>query len=62
MVEHANRYLASGGTDGYMYKTSLPGKGEITAPALLLTTGPCAMSVRSSRKIMDELLADRRRN
>ena len=21
MVEHANRYLASGGTDGHMYKT-----------------------------------------
>ena len=33
MVEHANRYLASGGTDGHMYK-----RGEITAPALLLTT------------------------
>jgi deazaflavin-dependent oxidoreductase (nitroreductase family) len=38
MVEHANRYLASGGTDGHMYKTTLPGRGGITAPALLLTT------------------------
>ena len=38
MVEHANRYLASGGTDGHMYKTTVPGRGEITAPALLLTT------------------------
>jgi len=38
MVEHANRYLASGGTDGHMYKTTVPGLGEITAPALLLTT------------------------
>src|SRR4030088_406378 len=38
MVEHANRYLASGGTDGHMYKTTVPQRGEITAPALLLTT------------------------
>ncbi len=38
MVEHANRYLASGGTEGHMYKINVPGKGEITAPALLLTT------------------------
>jgi deazaflavin-dependent oxidoreductase (nitroreductase family) len=38
MVEHANRYLASGGTDGHMYKITVPGRGEITAPALLLTT------------------------
>jgi deazaflavin-dependent oxidoreductase (nitroreductase family) len=38
MVEHANRYLASGGTDGHMYKISVPRQGEITAPALLLTT------------------------
>jgi proline iminopeptidase len=38
MLEHANRYLASGGTDGHMYKVTLPQRGEITAPALLLTT------------------------
>jgi deazaflavin-dependent oxidoreductase (nitroreductase family) len=38
MLEHANRYLASGGTDGHMYKVTLPQHGEITAPALLLTT------------------------
>jgi deazaflavin-dependent oxidoreductase (nitroreductase family) len=38
MIEHANRYLASGGTDGHMYKINVPGRGEITAPALLLTT------------------------
>jgi proline iminopeptidase len=38
MVEHANRYLASGGTDGHMYKVTVPQRGEITAPALLLTT------------------------
>ena len=37
MVEHANRYLASGGTDGHMYRINVPGRGEITAPALLLT-------------------------
>jgi deazaflavin-dependent oxidoreductase (nitroreductase family) len=38
MVEHANRYIASGGTDGHIYKRTVPGRGEITAPALLLTT------------------------
>ena len=38
MVQHANRYLSSGGTDGHMYRTTLPGRGEITTPALLLTT------------------------
>jgi proline iminopeptidase len=38
MVEHANRYIASGGADGHMYKINVPGRGEITAPALLLTT------------------------
>ncbi len=36
MVEHANRYLASGGTDGHMYKITVPQRGEITVPALLL--------------------------
>jgi deazaflavin-dependent oxidoreductase (nitroreductase family) len=38
MVKHANRYLASGGTEGHMYKIDVQGRGEITAPALLLTT------------------------
>jgi deazaflavin-dependent oxidoreductase (nitroreductase family) len=38
MVEHGNRYLASDGADGHMYKTTLPGGGDITVPALLLTT------------------------
>ena len=38
MVKHASRYLASGGTEGHMYTIDVPGRGEITAPALLLTT------------------------
>jgi proline iminopeptidase len=38
MVEHANRYISSGGTDGHMYKTSLPGRQEMAVPSLLLTT------------------------
>jgi deazaflavin-dependent oxidoreductase (nitroreductase family) len=37
-VQHANRYLASGGSEGHMYKIDVPGRGEITAPALQLTT------------------------
>jgi deazaflavin-dependent oxidoreductase (nitroreductase family) len=38
MVDHANRYLSSGGTDGHMYKANPPGYGERLVPALLLTT------------------------
>ena len=38
MLQHAKRYLASGGAEGQMYKINVPGRGEITAPALLLTT------------------------
>ena len=38
MVQHANRYLASGGTEGHMYHITLPGRPEMTVPALLLTT------------------------
>jgi proline iminopeptidase len=38
MLEHANRYLSSGGTDGHMYKVTVPQHGELTVPALLLTT------------------------
>jgi deazaflavin-dependent oxidoreductase (nitroreductase family) len=38
MVKHVNLYLASGGSEGQMYKIDVPGRGEITAPALLLTT------------------------
>ena len=38
MREHANRYLASGGADGHMYKISQPGRPELTVPSLMLTT------------------------
>jgi proline iminopeptidase len=38
MLQHTNRYLASGGTDGHMYKVSPAGYGELTVPSLLLTT------------------------
>jgi len=38
MLAHANRYLESGGTDGHMYKVTVPQHGELTVPSLLLTT------------------------
>ena len=38
MVEHANRYLSSGGADGHIYKMTQPGRPEIAVPSLLLTT------------------------
>jgi deazaflavin-dependent oxidoreductase (nitroreductase family) len=38
MVDHANRYLSSGGTDGHIYKMTQPGRPEMAVPSLLLTT------------------------
>src|SRR3954447_25903654 len=38
MLDHANRYLGSGGIDGHMYKSNVPQHGELTVPSLLLTT------------------------
>jgi deazaflavin-dependent oxidoreductase (nitroreductase family) len=38
MVEHANRYLSSGGAEGHLYRMTQPGRPEITVPSLLLTT------------------------
>ena len=38
MVDHANGYLSSGGTNGHMYKITPPGHREMTVPSLLLTT------------------------
>jgi deazaflavin-dependent oxidoreductase (nitroreductase family) len=38
MVEHTKRYIASGGTDGHMYKMQQPGRPELTVASLLLTT------------------------
>ena len=38
MIDHANRYIASGGNDGHLYKMTQPGRPEITVPSLLLTT------------------------
>jgi deazaflavin-dependent oxidoreductase (nitroreductase family) len=38
MVEHAKRYLASGGADGHIYKMTQPGRPELQVPSLLLTT------------------------
>jgi proline iminopeptidase len=38
MVEHASRYLSSGGADGHMYKMSQPDRPDLTVPSLLLTT------------------------
>jgi deazaflavin-dependent oxidoreductase (nitroreductase family) len=38
MVEHAKRYLSSGGADGHIYKMAQPGRPELTVPSLLLTT------------------------
>jgi deazaflavin-dependent oxidoreductase (nitroreductase family) len=38
MVEHANRYLSSGGSEGHIYRMTQPGRPEITVPSLLLTT------------------------
>ena len=38
MVDHANRYMSSGGTDGHIYTADPPGYGQMKVPSLLLTT------------------------
>ncbi len=38
MVEHANRYISSGGAEGHMHKPTQPGRPDLTVPSLLLTT------------------------
>ncbi len=38
MVDHANRYLSSGGKEGHIYRVTPPGYQEMDVPALLLTT------------------------
>ena len=38
MVEHADRYISSGGKEGHMYKVTPPGYAEMIVPSLLLVT------------------------
>jgi deazaflavin-dependent oxidoreductase (nitroreductase family) len=38
MVDHTNRYLASGGTDGHIYTIPRPDVAKQDVPSLLLTT------------------------
>ena len=38
MLDHSNRYISSGGTDGHMYTVTPPGYAEMSVPSLLLTT------------------------
>ena len=38
MIDHANQYLSSGGTDGHMYTIKREGVPELSVPSLLLTT------------------------
>jgi F420H(2)-dependent quinone reductase len=38
MIDHTNRYLSSGGTDGHIYTMSMPGRPTLNVPSLLLTT------------------------
>jgi hypothetical protein len=38
MIDHGNRYISSGGTEGHLYTVTPPGYSEITVPSLLLTT------------------------
>ena len=38
MVDHANRYISSGGNEGHIYTITPPGYSEMHVPSLLLTT------------------------
>ena len=37
MVDHANRYISSGGKEGHIYTVTPPGYSEMHVPSLLLT-------------------------
>lgn len=38
MVDHVDKYLSSGGTEGHMYTLTPPNSASITVPSLLLIT------------------------
>ena len=38
MIDHANRYISSGGSEGHIYTVTPPGYSELHVPSLLLTT------------------------
>jgi proline iminopeptidase len=38
MVDHVDKYLSSGGTEGHMYTLTPPNSASITVPSLLLVT------------------------
>nr|WP_294529771.1 nitroreductase family deazaflavin-dependent oxidoreductase [uncultured Rhodopila sp.] len=38
MIDHTNRYVSSGGTDGHIYTVTPPGYAQMNVPSLLLTT------------------------
>ena len=38
MIDHANRYISSGGAEGHIYTVTPPGYSEMSVPSLLLTT------------------------
>jgi len=38
MIDHTNRYVSSGGTDGHIYTVTPPGYSQMNVPSLLLTT------------------------
>jgi deazaflavin-dependent oxidoreductase (nitroreductase family) len=38
MIDHANRYISSGGNEGHLYAVTPPGSSEVKVPSLLLTT------------------------
>nr|WP_294509010.1 nitroreductase family deazaflavin-dependent oxidoreductase [uncultured Rhodopila sp.] len=38
MIDHANRYVSSGGTEGHIYTVTPPGYAQMDVPSLLLTT------------------------
>ena len=38
MIDHANRYISSGGKEGHIYTVTPPGYSEMHVPSLLLTT------------------------
>jgi hypothetical protein len=38
MIDHANRYISSGSSEGHIYTVTPPGYSELHVPSLLFTT------------------------
>ena len=51
VIDHANRYIYSGGSEGHIYTVTPPGYSEMHVPSLLLTTTSTRAGIGTSSPI-----------